>query len=128
MGDILIKVPVNEKVAKNLNLVIINDKVKTTPIMENKDIIELLRNEKRNLREKFGLISIGLFGSHAKGTEGPKSDVDLLVELSEARFDSLAGLQIYLERRLGKTVELIRKRKGLSDRFLRRIERDIHYV
>ena len=96
--------------------------------MENKDIIELLRNEKRNLREKFGLISIGLFGSHAKGTEGTESDVDLLVELSEARFDSLAGLQIYLERRLGKPVELIRKRKGLSDRFLRRIERDIQYV
>jgi len=96
--------------------------------MENKDIIELLRNEKRNLREKFGLISIGLFGSHAKGTQGPESDVDLLVELSEARFDSLAGLQIYLERRLGKTVELIRKRKGLSDRFLRQIERDIYYV
>jgi len=96
--------------------------------METKDIIKLLRNEKRNLREKFGLISIGLFGSHAKGTEGPESDVDLLVELSEARFDSLAGLQIYLERKLGKPVELIRKRKGLSDRFLKRIERDIHYA
>ena len=96
--------------------------------MEKKDIIELLRNEKRNLREKFGLISIGLFGSHAKGTEGPESDVDLLVELSEAHFDSLAGLQIYLEKRLGKPVELIRKRKSLSERFLNRIERDIRYV
>jgi predicted nucleotidyltransferase len=96
--------------------------------MENNDIIELLRDEKRNLRDKFGLISIGLFGSHAKGTEGPESDVDLLVELSEARFDSLAGLQIYLERRLGRQVELIRKRKGLSERFLRRIEREIQYV
>ena len=46
--------------------------------MERNDIIELLRNEKGNLQEKFGLISIGLFGSHAKGTEGPESDVDLL--------------------------------------------------
>ena len=96
--------------------------------MEHNDIIKLLRNEKRNLQEKFGLISIGLFGSHAKGTEGPGSDVDLLVELSEARFDSLAGLQIYLEGKLDKPVELIRKRKGLSERFLRRIERDIRYV
>ena len=96
--------------------------------MEHKDVIELLRIEKRNLQEKFGLISIGLFGSHAKGTEGPGSDVDLLVELSEARFDSLAGLQIYLESKLEKPVELIRKRKGLSERFLRRIERDIQYV
>jgi uncharacterized protein len=96
--------------------------------MENSDIIELLRAEKMNLQDKFGLISIGLFGSHARGTEGTGSDVDLLVELSEVRFDYLAGLQIYLESRLGKPVELIRKRKGLSDRFLRRIERDIQYV
>ena len=96
--------------------------------MENSDIIELLRAEKMNLQDKFGLISIGLFGSHARGTEGSGSDVDLLVELSEARFDSLAGLQIYLESRLGKPVELIRKRKGLSFRFLKRIERDIQYV
>jgi len=96
--------------------------------METKDIIELLRDEKRNLRNNFGLISIGLFGSYAKGTEGPESDVDLLVELSEAHFDSLAGLQIYLEKRLGKPVELIRKRKSLSERFLNRIERDIRYV
>jgi len=97
-------------------------------IMDQKDIIAFLRAEKRILREKFGLVSIGLFGSHAKGTEGPESDVDLLVELSEARFDSLVGLQIYLETKLKKPVELIRKRKGLSKRFLERIERDIRYV
>ena len=96
--------------------------------MDQKDIISLLRDEKRILREKFGLISIGLFGSHAKGTEGPESDVDLLVELAEPRFDSLAGIQIYLERKLEKPVELVRKRKGMSERFLRRIERDIQYV
>lgn len=96
--------------------------------MDQKDIIALLRAEKRILQEKFGLISIGLFGSHARGTEEPESDVDLLVELSEARFDSLAGLQIYLEAKLKKPVELIRKRKGLSERFLEQIERDIRYV
>jgi uncharacterized protein len=96
--------------------------------MDQKDIISLLRDEKRILREKFGLISIGLFGSHAKGTEGPESDVDLLVELAEPRFDSLAGIQIYLERKLEKPVELVRKREGMSERFLRRIERDIQYV
>jgi len=96
--------------------------------MEQREIIALLRNEKRTLQEKFGLISIGLFGSHAKGNQRPESDVDLLVELSEARFDSLVGLQIYLERLLEKPVEVVRKRKGLSERFLRRIERDIRYV
>ena len=41
--------------------------------MEQNDIIELLRNEKGNLQEKFGLISIGLFGSHVKGLKALKA-------------------------------------------------------
>ena len=96
--------------------------------MENKEILEILRKEKVYLSKNFGLASIGLFGSYAKGKQTPDSDIDLLVELDEPRFDYLAGLQIYLEERLGRTVEIIRKRKGLSDRFLKRIEKDIHYA
>jgi hypothetical protein len=92
------------------------------------EILHILKNEKPHLRKTFGLLSIGLFGSYAKGTEGPDSDIDLLVELTEPRFDLLAGLQIYLEERFDKPVELIRKRKTLSERFLRRIEKDIRYV
>jgi len=96
--------------------------------MENKEILEILRKEKSYLSKNFGLSSIGLFGSFAKGTQMPESDIDLLVELKEPRFDFLAGLQIYLESKLGRPVEVIRKRKGLSDRFLKRIEKDIHYA
>jgi len=96
--------------------------------MTDKEILDILHKEKPYLHKKFGLLSIGLFGSHAKGTEGPESDIDLLVEFSEPRFDFVAGLQIYLEGKLGKPVEVIRKRKGLSKRFLRRIEKNIHYV
>ncbi len=96
--------------------------------MTNKEILEILRKEKQNLQEKFGLVSIGVFGSHAEGAEGPESDIDLLVELSEPRFDFLAGLQIYLETKLGKPVDLTRKRKGLSALFLSRVEKNIRYV
>jgi len=92
------------------------------------DILDILRNDKSYLEKKFGLSSIGLFGSCVKGTQRPDSDIDLLVELSEPTFDFLAGLQIYLEGRLGRSVEVIRKRKGLSERFLKRIEKEIYYV
>jgi predicted nucleotidyltransferase len=96
--------------------------------MTGKEIVDILQKEKSYLQVNFGLLSIGLFGSYGKGTERPDSDIDVLVELTEPRFDFLAGLQIYLEGRLGKPVEVIRKRKGLSERFLRRIEESIHYV
>ena len=90
--------------------------------------MDILRKEKPFLREKFGLKSIGLFGSYSKGLQKADSDIDLLVELTEPRFDYLAGLQIYLEKKIGQSVEVIRKRKGLSERFLRRIEKDLRYV
>ncbi len=96
--------------------------------MTDKEVLDILLKEKPYLQENFGLLSIGLFGSYGRGTQRPDSDVDILVEFTEPRFDFLAGLQIYLESRLGKSVEVIRKRKGLSERFLRRIEGSIHYV
>jgi hypothetical protein len=92
------------------------------------EILDILREEKPYLKEQFGLLSVGLFGSHAKGTQGPESDVDLLVELTEPRFDFLVGIQVHLEKKIGKPVELIRKRPGLSERFLRRVEKNIHYA
>jgi len=96
--------------------------------MVNKEILEVLRLEKPYLEENFGVLSIGLFGSYARGTERPDSDIDVLVELKEPRFEFLAGLQIYLESKLGKPVEVIRKRKALSDRFLKRIGETIQYA
>ena len=96
--------------------------------MGQKEIIDILRQEKPYLQKEFGLITVGLFGSFAKETEQSGSDIDLLVELSDPKFDYLAGLQIYLERRLGKPVDVIRKHKGMSDHFLNRIEKDMHYV
>ena len=96
--------------------------------MDNKEILKILRSEKKYLNKNFGLASIGLFGSYAKGEQRPGSDIDLLVELTEPKFDFLAGLQIYLENKLGHPVEIIRKRKGLSNQFLKKIAKDIHYV
>jgi len=96
--------------------------------MSEKEIMDILRKEKPYLHDKFGLLSIGLFGSYSKGLQKKESDIDLLVELTEPRFDYLAGLQIYLEEKIGQPVEVIRKRKGLSERFLRRIEKDLRYV
>lgn len=96
--------------------------------MTEQEILDILRAEKSYLREQFGLLSVGLFGSFAKGTQGSESDVDLLVELKEPRFDFLVGIQLHLEEKIGKHVELIRKRPGLNERFLKRVEESIHYA
>jgi len=73
------------------------------------DIVNLIRTEKTFLKNEFGVVAIGLFGSYAKGEQNADSDIDILVELKEPRFDWLAGLQIYMEKKFGRKIELVRK-------------------
>ena len=92
------------------------------------EIMDVLKNDKAFLRKEFGVINIGLFGSYAKGNQKVDSDIDLLVELKEPRFEWLAGLQIYLETKFGRKIELVRKGKNVNRRVTQRIERDVIYA
>lgn len=97
-------------------------------IKNKEDIIQILKDEKNLLNDQFGVLSIGLFGSYAKGVQNSESDIDIMVELKEPRYEFIAGLQIYLEQKFEKRIELIRKRKNLSDSFVKSIENNIIYV
>ncbi len=96
-------------------------------------IISLLRTEKSYLTKEFGVVNIGLFGSFAKGQSGKgqsgrDSDIDLIVELTAPRFDYLAGLQVYLEKKFGRKIEIIRKGNRAYSRFVQQIEKDTIYA
>ena len=92
------------------------------------EIINLIKAEKSFLKETFGVLNIGLFGSYAKDQQTPDSDIDLLVEFAEPRFDWIAGLNIYMEKKLDRKIEIIRKRTLSQSRFFERIEQEIIYV
>jgi predicted nucleotidyltransferase len=92
------------------------------------DILKLLRSERIFLRNEFGVVNIGLFGSYAKGTQKDDSDIDLLVEFEEPRFDYLVGLQIYLEKRLNKKIELVRKGISVNRRLTERLRNEVIYA
>jgi len=96
--------------------------------LSHEDILRLLKVEKEFLRNEFGVINIGLFGSYVKGTQRVNSDIDLLVELKEPRFDWISGLQIYLEQRFDKKIELVRKSDNVNRRFTQRIENEVIYA
>ena len=92
------------------------------------EIMDILKNDMPFLKKEFGVINIGLFGSYAKGIQKADSDIDLLVELKEPRFEWLAGLQIYLEAKFGKKIELVRKGKNVNQRLIQKVERDVIYA
>ncbi len=92
------------------------------------EIISLIKAEKTFLKENFGVLNIGLFGSYAKNQQNSDSDIDFLVEFSEPRFDWIASLQIYMEKKFDKKIEIVRKYSRSKSRFLERIEQEIIYV
>lgn len=92
------------------------------------DILRFLAENKAELDRRFGVCRIGLYGSYASGTQRADSDVDLVVELREPKFDDLAGLYNYLEQALGRRVDIRRLSKNLRTPFTQRIEENALYV
>ena len=76
--------------------------------MRRAEAIEILSRHRVEWRERFGVVSLALFGSIARDEGRPDSDVDVLVE-----FGSTPGLSEYmaakfwLEERLGRPVDLV---------------------
>jgi uncharacterized protein len=73
------------------------------------EVLAKLRAEMPNLREKYSVDSLALFGSVARGEDDPESDVDVLVDFDpEARptLLTLYGLGAYLEELLGCEVDI----------------------
>jgi len=93
-----------------------------------KDILSLLKAERTFLKNEFGVINIGLFGSYAKGTQRSDSDIDFLVEFEEPRFEWIAGLQIYLEKKFNRKIELVRKSINVNRRLTERIGDEVIYA
>lgn len=70
-------------------------------------ILEILEINRDDLKS-YGVESISLFGSVARGEEGPRSDVDLLVDVDdEVTLFGLSRLKHHLEDLLGMPVDLV---------------------
>jgi len=70
--------------------------------------IERSRHRLREVAAKHGAGNLRLFGSTARGEDGPDSDIDLLVHLDrDVGLIGLARLQRELERILGAPVDLV---------------------
>ena len=93
------------------------------------EVLSTLRIELPVIREKYGIIRIGLFGSYARDEAGPMSDIDLLVSFEEGKNDfvHLCNPFFYLEITFGKNVELISEH-SLDQRIRPDVEREVIWI
>jgi predicted nucleotidyltransferase len=91
------------------------------------NILKVLNEKKEIIRQRFGVKSIGLFGSWVRKQASPASDIDLLVEFDQPSFDKYMDLKFYLEDLLGKPVDLVLK-TALKPRLQRLILDEVRYA
>lgn len=76
--------------------------------MDRIQTLKLLAQHKPALARRFGVTGLALFGSVARNTARPDSDVDVLISFdgpaTSARY---FGVQFYLEDLLGRPVDLV---------------------
>lgn len=89
--------------------------------MEVRDVVRARRQEILAVARNHGARSVRLFGSVARGTARPDSDVDLLVEMEPGRsiFDLIA-LEQDLAELLGRPVQVV-SAAGLKPRVMERV-------
>ncbi len=87
-------------------------------------ITQALRAKYPYLASEYGVKRIGLFGSYAKDKPTEASDIDLVVEFERPIGFKFVELSEYLERLLGKKVDLLTQ-AGIQGIRIARIAQDI---
>ena len=87
------------------------------------EYIKLLQAHAPILHERYGVTSMSLFGSVARGEQKENSDVDVLVDMPASLRD-VGGANDYLENLLGCHVDMVRNHGHLTPFFRKQVERD----
>ena len=90
-------------------------------------VLDILREHETEIKKKFGVSKIGLFGSSAKGEHNELSDIDILVEFDEPSFDHFMELSFFLEELFEKPVDLVTT-GGLSPYIEPAIRKEVVWV
>jgi predicted nucleotidyltransferase len=71
------------------------------------ETVQLLSEQMPEIRQRFGVRELAIFGSVARNEARPDSDVDVLVEFTgRPTFDNYMGLKLHLEKLFTAGVDL----------------------
>ena len=93
--------------------------------MDKQAVLRRLTGSIKEIRQRFSVKAISIFGSIARDEASDDSDVDVLVVFDQkANFDGFMELKFYLEELLGAGVDLVTD-KALRPQVRRAIEGEI---
>ncbi len=98
------------------------------PPLDKDQLLEFLHQHKEEYHQRFGVTSLGLAGSYARGEATDVSDIDIVVKLqSDNTFRSFFGLLHSLQDAFDVPVDLVTE-SSLKPLIKEHVMKDIHYV
>ncbi len=95
--------------------------------MKREQVLKLLREHKHELKERYGITRLGIFGSVARDEADERSDVDVVLEMKPDLF-ARVSLKEELETILRAKVDVVRYWRRMNHYLKRRIDTEAHYV
>ena len=92
------------------------------------EVLTRLHVFKESHQAEYCLISLGVFGSFARGEGNEDSDVDVFFETSEPNLFRTSHMKQELEELLARRVDVVRLRERMNSRLKQNILRDACYV
>ena len=96
--------------------------------MQTEEILEKLREYKAEKADVYGIETLGLFGSCARGEQLPDSDIDVCIKLKHPDLFNMSGIQEELESIFKSKVDLVSLGAIFRPVFKKNLERDAVYV
>ncbi len=97
-------------------------------ITRRSEVLETLGRHKREFAARYGITSLGVFGSVARDEADEGSDVDIVYETDSPNLFRTVRMKQELEALLRRRVDVVRWRDRLSPRLRERIAREAVYV
>jgi predicted nucleotidyltransferase len=96
--------------------------------VEKKEIIEIIKHNKKEISSRYGVKKLGLFGSYVKDRQRKRSDIDLLVTFDrDIDLFEFVDLRDYLEERLHAKIDLVME-SALKPKIGKHILAEVEYV
>lgn len=87
-------------------------------------VLDLIKKHENEIKDRYSVSKIGVFGSYVRGEENESSDIDILVEFDESTLHNFMGLVFYLEELFGKKVHLVTN-NALSPYIRHNVEKEV---
>jgi predicted nucleotidyltransferase len=96
--------------------------------MKRDNALDILRQYKKENFDKYGIITMGIFGSVARNEAKDSSDVDVCIQTKVPDMFNIIHIKYELERLFSTSVDIIRVREKMNPFLKKRIEKDAIYV